>query len=148
MSARCDDVIICTDRTTMKLLLSNVGKLYGDVGKKLTDYNLPAPKPCFNVRRWHWGWQSPEINRQSSHFGKCRNPWLLRMCYAVIRCVFNINVKCMDNRIAKFCSSILNRGSTNQNLVQIFRDMIECKEFVLSLIKIYRNTPDGVWWAR
>ena len=48
------------------------------------------------------------------------------------------------NRIAKFCSSILNRGSTNQNLVQIFRDMIECKEFILSLIKIYRNTPDSV----
>lgn len=37
MSAKCDDAIKCTDRTTMKVLLGNIGKLYGDVGKKLTD---------------------------------------------------------------------------------------------------------------
>lgn len=48
------------------------------------------------------------------------------------------------NRIAKFCSSILNRGSTNENLVQLFRDMYECRDFILSLIKTYRNTPDSV----
>ncbi len=48
------------------------------------------------------------------------------------------------NRIAKFCSSILNRGSTNENLVQLFRDMYECRDFILSLIKTYRNTPDSI----
>lgn len=48
------------------------------------------------------------------------------------------------NRIAKFCSSILKRGSTNVNFIQLFSDMNECRNFVLSLIKIYRNTPDSV----
>lgn len=48
------------------------------------------------------------------------------------------------NRIAKFCSSILKRGSTNENFIQLFSDMNECRNFVLSLIKIYRNTPDCV----
>lgn len=48
------------------------------------------------------------------------------------------------NRMAKFCSSILKRGSTNVNFIQLFSDMNECRNFVLSLIKIYRNTPDSV----
>lgn len=48
------------------------------------------------------------------------------------------------NRIAKFCASILKRGSTNQNFVQMFADMSECRNFILSLIQIYRNTPDSV----
>lgn len=48
------------------------------------------------------------------------------------------------NRIAKFCSSILKRGSTNENLVMMFRDMNDCREFVLGLIRVYRNTPDRV----
>lgn len=37
MSARCDDSIKRPSRATMNVLLGNVGKLYGDVGKKLTD---------------------------------------------------------------------------------------------------------------
>lgn len=48
------------------------------------------------------------------------------------------------NRIAKFCASVLKRGSTSQNLVQMFADMSECRNFILSLIQIYRNTPDSV----
>ena len=48
------------------------------------------------------------------------------------------------NRIAKFCASILKKGSTNQNFVQMFSDMSECRNFILSLIQIYRNTPDSV----
>lgn len=48
------------------------------------------------------------------------------------------------NRMAKFCSSILKRGSTRENIIQLFSDMNECRNFVLSLIKIYRNTPDSV----
>lgn len=48
------------------------------------------------------------------------------------------------NRIAKFCASILKKGSTNQNFVQMFSDMSECRNFILSLIQIYRNTSDGI----
>lgn len=48
------------------------------------------------------------------------------------------------NRMAKFCSSILKRGSTRENIIQLFSDMNECRNFILSLIKIYRNTPDSV----
>ena len=48
------------------------------------------------------------------------------------------------NRIAKFCSSILKRGSTSENLIMLFRDMNDCREFVLALIRVYRNTPDSV----
>lgn len=48
------------------------------------------------------------------------------------------------NRIAKFCASILKRGSTSENLIMMFRDMNDCRKFVLDLIRVYRNTPDSV----
>lgn len=54
----------------MKVLLCNVRKLYGDVGKQQTGVNLCAWKACSNGENRHHGWQSPEIGRQSSALWK------------------------------------------------------------------------------
>ena len=37
IAIQCNDAIKNPDRATMKVLFGNVGKLYGDVGKKLTE---------------------------------------------------------------------------------------------------------------
>lgn len=48
------------------------------------------------------------------------------------------------NRNAKFVAAIINGGSTQDQFVRTYKELIECKDFVLSLIKIYRNSPDSV----
>lgn len=48
------------------------------------------------------------------------------------------------NRTAKFVGAILNGGASEEQIVRTYREIIECKDFVLSLIKIYRNTSDSV----
>ena len=48
------------------------------------------------------------------------------------------------NRTAKFVGAILKGGASEEQIVRTYREIIECKDFVLSLIKIYRNTPDSV----
>lgn len=48
------------------------------------------------------------------------------------------------NRTAKFVGAILNGGASEEQIIRTYREIIECKNFVLSLIKIYRNTPDSV----
>lgn len=48
------------------------------------------------------------------------------------------------NRTAKFVGAILKGGASEEQFVRTYREIIQCKDFVLSLIKIYRNTPDSV----
>lgn len=48
------------------------------------------------------------------------------------------------NRNAKFVAAIINGGSTQDQFVRTYKELIECKDFVLSLIKTYRNSPDSV----
>lgn len=48
------------------------------------------------------------------------------------------------NRTAKFVAAIIKGGATETQFVRTYQELIQCKDFVLSLIKIYRNTPDGV----
>lgn len=48
------------------------------------------------------------------------------------------------NRNAKFVAAIINGGSTQDQFVRTYQELIQCKDFVLSLIKIYRNSPDSV----
>ena len=48
------------------------------------------------------------------------------------------------NRTAKFVGAILNGGASEEQIIRTYREIIECKNFVLSLMKIYRNTPDSV----
>lgn len=48
------------------------------------------------------------------------------------------------NRNAKFVAVIINGGSTQDQFVRTYKELIQCKDFVLSLIKIYRNSPENV----
>ena len=48
------------------------------------------------------------------------------------------------NRTAKFVGAILKGGASEEQIVRTYREIIQCKDFVLSLIKIYRNTPHSV----
>ena len=48
------------------------------------------------------------------------------------------------NRNAKFVAALIQRGSTEEQFVRAYQELILYKDFVLSLIKIYRNTPDSV----
>lgn len=48
------------------------------------------------------------------------------------------------NRNAKFVAAIINGGSTQDQFVRTYQELIQCKDFILSLIKIYRNSPDSV----
>ena len=44
------------------------------------------------------------------------------------------------NRVARFCAAIL-KGGDNTNVRRTMDELMECKNFVLSLINNYRNTP-------
>ena len=48
------------------------------------------------------------------------------------------------NRNAKFVSAIIKGGASDEQFIRTYQEMIACKNFVLSLIKIYRNTPDSL----
>lgn len=48
------------------------------------------------------------------------------------------------NRNAKFVAAIIQGGATEEQFIRTYQELIQCKDFVLSLIKIYRNTPDSV----
>ena len=48
------------------------------------------------------------------------------------------------NRTSKFCAAILLRGADNKQIMRTYNELAECKDFVMSLIKVYRNTPDSV----
>lgn len=48
------------------------------------------------------------------------------------------------NRTAKFVSAIIRGGADNDQFVRTYQEIIECRNFVLSLIRVYRNTPDSV----
>lgn len=48
------------------------------------------------------------------------------------------------NRNAKFVSAIIKGGASNEQIIRTYQEMIACKNFVLSLIKIYRDTPDSL----
>jgi len=48
------------------------------------------------------------------------------------------------NRTARFVGAIVKGGATEEQFVRTYREIIQCKDFVLSLIKIYRNTSDSV----
>lgn len=48
------------------------------------------------------------------------------------------------NRTAKFVAAILRGGADNDQFVRTYQEIIECRNYVLSLIRIYRNTPDSV----
>ena len=48
------------------------------------------------------------------------------------------------NRTAKFVAAIIKGGASETQFVRTYQELIQCKDFVLSLIKIYRNTPDSV----
>ncbi|MBD5370809.1 MAG: hypothetical protein HDR80_06635 [Bacteroides sp.] len=45
-------------------------------------------------------------------------------------------------RNAKFVSAIIKGGASDEQFIRTYQEMIACKNFVLSLIKIYRDTPD------
>ena len=48
------------------------------------------------------------------------------------------------NRNAKFVSAIIKGGASDEQFIRTYQEMIACKNFVLSLIKIYRDTPDSL----
>ncbi len=48
------------------------------------------------------------------------------------------------NRNAKFVAAIINGGSTQDQFIRTYKELIQCKDFVLSLIKTYRNSPENV----
>ncbi len=48
------------------------------------------------------------------------------------------------NRTAKFVSAIIKGGASNEQFVRTYQELISCKNFVLSLINKYRNTPDSL----
>ena len=48
------------------------------------------------------------------------------------------------NRNAKFISAIIKGGASDEQFIRTYKEMIACKNFVLSLIKIYRDTPDSL----
>ena len=48
------------------------------------------------------------------------------------------------NRNAKFVSAIIKGGANDEQLIRTYQEMIACKNFVLSLIKNYRDTPDSL----
>ena len=93
------DAVSVSQMTVIKLLLGNLGKLYGNVGKLMANSNLYEVKPCFNDESDTEGGNRRKSVGNRRHFGKCRNPWQIRMCYAVIRGVFNINVKCTNMNV-------------------------------------------------
>ena len=48
------------------------------------------------------------------------------------------------NQIARFCNAILRGGINDERVVRTYQDIVDSREFIVSLIKIYRNTPDNV----
>ena len=48
------------------------------------------------------------------------------------------------NRNAKLVSAIINGGANDEQFIRTYQEMIACKNFVLSLINIYRNSPDSI----
>lgn len=48
------------------------------------------------------------------------------------------------NRTSKFCATILLREADNKQIMRTYNELVECKDFVMSLIKVYRNTPDSL----
>lgn len=48
------------------------------------------------------------------------------------------------NQIAKFCNAILRGGINDERIVKTYQDIVNSRDFIVSLIKIYRNTPDSV----
>ena len=48
------------------------------------------------------------------------------------------------NRTAKFVAAIIKNSSTQEQFIRTYRELLKCKDFVLSLINIYRNSPDSI----
>ena len=48
------------------------------------------------------------------------------------------------NRTAKFVAAIIKKSSTQEQFISIYGEILKCKDFVLSLINIYRNSPDSI----
>ena len=48
------------------------------------------------------------------------------------------------NRTAKFVAAIIKNSSTQEQFIRTHREILKCKDFVLSLIKNYRDTPDSL----
>ena len=48
------------------------------------------------------------------------------------------------NRTTKFVAAIIKNGSKQEQFIRTYGEILKCKEFVLSLINIYRNSPDSV----
>ena len=48
------------------------------------------------------------------------------------------------NRNAKFVAALVKGGWTDDQFVRTYEELIQCKNFVLSLIKNYRNSPENV----
>ena len=48
------------------------------------------------------------------------------------------------NRNAKFVAALIQGGATHDQFVRTYQELIQCKEFVLSLTKVYRNSPDSI----
>ena len=48
------------------------------------------------------------------------------------------------NRTAKFVAAIIKNSSTQEQFIRTYGEILKCKDFVLSLINIYRNSPDSI----
>ena len=50
----------------------------------------------------------------------------------------------MIDAYLKFCNAILRGGINDERIVKTYQDIVNSRDFIVSLIKIYRNTPDSV----
>lgn len=48
------------------------------------------------------------------------------------------------NRTAKFCNAIIKGGASQEQFVRTYKDIIYCRDFIMSLINVYRNSPDSL----